>query len=115
MLFTESMRASERQLPAHKHPVARRNILSHRPLSVAQEERFVDDVAHGGKDVVLLIVRKEGDEPIGVTGLHELDARHRRCTFGILVGESDARGKGHGTGDAPLERGYSAVLAAARS
>jgi ABC-2 type transport system ATP-binding protein len=26
-----------------------------------------------------------------------------------------ARGEGHGTGDAPLERGYSAVLAAARS
>jgi ABC-type multidrug transport system ATPase subunit len=26
-----------------------------------------------------------------------------------------ARGQGHGTGDAPLERGYSAVLAAARS
>jgi ABC-2 type transport system ATP-binding protein len=26
-----------------------------------------------------------------------------------------ARGAGHGTGDGPLERGYSAVLAAARS
>jgi hypothetical protein len=26
-----------------------------------------------------------------------------------------ARGVGYGTGDAPLERGYSAVLAAARS
>ena len=29
--------------------------------------------------------------------------------------ELTARGEGHGVGDAPLERGYSAVLAAARS
>ena len=36
----------------------------------------------------------------------------------VFVGTPDeltARGEGHGTGDAPLERGYSAVLAQARS
>jgi ABC-2 type transport system ATP-binding protein len=38
-----------------------------------------------------------------------------RIIFHGTPGELTARGEGHGTGDAPLERGYSAVLAAARS
>ena len=38
-----------------------------------------------------------------------------RIVFRGTPGELAARGDGHGVGDAPLERGYSAVLAAARS
>jgi ABC-2 type transport system ATP-binding protein len=38
-----------------------------------------------------------------------------RMVFHGTPGELIARGQGHGVGDAPLERGYSAVLAAARS
>ena len=38
-----------------------------------------------------------------------------RIVFHGTPGELIARGVGHGVGDAPLERGYSAVLAAARS
>src|SRR6266704_2247766 len=38
-----------------------------------------------------------------------------RLVFHGTPGELIARGEGHGVGDAPLERGYSAVLAAARS
>ena len=38
-----------------------------------------------------------------------------RLVFHGTPGELTARGEGHATGDAPLERGYSAVLAAARS
>src|SRR5215472_13720056 len=38
-----------------------------------------------------------------------------KIVFHGTPGELTARGEGHGTGDAPLERGYSAVLAAARS
>jgi ABC-type multidrug transport system ATPase subunit len=37
-----------------------------------------------------------------------------KIIFQGTPGELTARGEGHGTGDAPLERGYSAVLAAAR-
>jgi ABC-2 type transport system ATP-binding protein len=37
-----------------------------------------------------------------------------KIIFHGTPGELAARGVGHGTGDAPLERGYSAVLAAAR-
>jgi ABC-2 type transport system ATP-binding protein len=38
-----------------------------------------------------------------------------KIVFQGSPGELAARGAGHGVGDAPLERGYSAVLAAARS
>jgi ABC-2 type transport system ATP-binding protein len=38
-----------------------------------------------------------------------------RIVFHGTPGELTARGEGHGTGDAPLERGYTAVLAQARS
>src|SRR6201993_1812325 len=37
-----------------------------------------------------------------------------KVIFQGTPGDLTARGEGHGTGDAPLERGYSAVLAAAR-
>jgi ABC-type multidrug transport system ATPase subunit len=37
-----------------------------------------------------------------------------KVIFQGAPGDLAARGEGHGTGDAPLERGYSAVLAAAR-
>jgi ABC-2 type transport system ATP-binding protein len=38
-----------------------------------------------------------------------------KIVFSGTPGELTVRGEGHGTGDAPLERGYSAVLAQARS
>jgi ABC-2 type transport system ATP-binding protein len=38
-----------------------------------------------------------------------------KIVFRGTPGELTARGEGHGVGDAPLERGYSAVLTAARS
>jgi hypothetical protein len=37
-----------------------------------------------------------------------------KIIFHGTPGDLTARGEGHDTGDAPLERGYSAVLAAAR-
>jgi ABC-type multidrug transport system ATPase subunit len=38
-----------------------------------------------------------------------------KIVFHGTPGELTVRGEGHGTGDAPLERGYSAVLTQARS
>jgi hypothetical protein len=38
-----------------------------------------------------------------------------RLVFQGTTAELTSRGEGHGIGDAPLERGYSAVLAAARA
>ncbi len=35
--------------------------------------------------------------PVGLVYLFEVEPRHRRATFGILIGEADARGRGYGT------------------
>ena len=39
----------------------------------------------------------DGWRPIGRTDLFELDWRNRSARFGIMIGETDARGKGYGT------------------
>ena len=35
--------------------------------------------------------------PIGITYLTRLDFRHRTAEFGIMIGETDRRGRGYGT------------------
>ena len=43
------------------------------------------------------IYEKASWRPIGHTDLFDLDWRSRTCTFGLLIGEAEARGKGYGT------------------
>ena len=43
------------------------------------------------------IYERETARPIGNTGLHGIDYRNSRATFGIMIGETDARGRGFGT------------------
>ena len=35
--------------------------------------------------------------PVGLVYLFQIEPRHRRASFGILIGEADARGRGYGT------------------
>ena len=44
-----------------------------------------------------IIYERASWRPIGHTDLFDIDWRGRTCTFGILLGEADARGKGYGT------------------
>ncbi len=48
------------------------------------------------------IYERSNGRVIGHTDLFEIDWRARTCTFGILIGEADARGKGYGTETASL-------------
>lgn len=52
------------------------------------------------------IYERSSGRPIGHTDLFEIDWRSRTCTFGILIGEADARGKGYGTETASLILDY---------
>ncbi len=45
-------------------------------------------------------------QPVGHTDLFEIDWRNRTATFGILIGEDTARGKGFGTETATLMLDY---------
>jgi len=44
-----------------------------------------------------LIYAREPLRPIGGTGLHEVNHKHRTAEFGIFLGEKDFWGKGYGT------------------
>ncbi len=72
------------------------------------------------------LLRDLGRTATVVVSTHLVEDVGAACTEVTLMGagkiifqgtpdELTARGDGHSTGDAPLERGYSAVLAAARS
>ncbi|HEY8597169.1 MAG TPA: GNAT family protein, partial [Thermomicrobiales bacterium] len=58
------------------------------------------------EDYWFAIYERNSGRPIGHTDLFELDWRARTCTFGILIGEADARGKGYGTETASLMLDY---------
>jgi RimJ/RimL family protein N-acetyltransferase len=47
--------------------------------------------------VAFTIYERSTWRPIGNTGLRDVDHRNGTATFGILVGETNARGRGYGT------------------
>ena len=70
---------------------------SYRPLTLKEEEEWLDRVARDEGVVTLGIVVRETDRLIGATGLHQADLRNRHSCFGILIGEKTEWGKGYGT------------------
>jgi RimJ/RimL family protein N-acetyltransferase len=74
-----------------------RNLLIHRPTSLAAEEAFLESVSRSDTDVVMGICEKATDRLVGVCGLHRIDPKNRHAMYGIFIGEADARGKGLGS------------------
>jgi len=66
-------------------------------LDVRAEEVFIEKTNASAHDEVFGIVVKATDQLIGSTGLDQIDFRHRRANFGIMVGEKSEWGKGYGT------------------
>jgi len=83
-------------------PEITRNLLVFRPLSRQAEEEFIANAAKDEHALSLLIVLKDGDRPIGVTGLKDIDFRNRNAEFGIAIGEKECWGQGYGTEAARL-------------
>lgn len=59
-----------------------------------------------GNDYWFAIYERATWRPIGHTDLFDVDWRNRTATFGILLGEADARGRGYGTETAQLMLDY---------
>jgi RimJ/RimL family protein N-acetyltransferase len=84
-------------LPWINDPVVRRTLLHRGPLNMIHENDYIDRISRSEHDLALLIVRKTDDKPIGATGFHGIDFRNRHCQFGILIGDKESWGLGHGT------------------
>lgn len=67
------------------------------PMTLEAETAWYDSMAQNTTERVFTVYEQESGRPIGNTGLHGVDHRNRTATFGLLIGEPWARGKGYGT------------------
>jgi diamine N-acetyltransferase len=72
-----------------------------KPVTEEAQAAWLDRLLPGTEtDVVFTLYerRTEGSwRPVGVTGVNEIDLLHGKASFGIVIGEPDARGRGLGT------------------
>ncbi len=66
------------------------------PVMEDTERRWVESLASSDNRLFVIRERATG-RPIGTTDLSDIDYRNRAATFGINIGEADARGRGYGT------------------
>ncbi len=71
-------------------------LVGHVPVSREQERAWYAQVDASDADHVFEIRTKDSDRYIGNCGLHKVDMLNRSGEIGILIGELDAQGKGHG-------------------
>src|SRR5579884_950726 len=79
-----------------------------RPMTAEQELAWFESAASGDSrnSYAFTIYVRATLRPIGNTSLIDVDFRDRTAEFGILIGESDERGKGYGTETARLMLDY---------
>jgi len=66
------------------------------PVMEETERRWVEALASSADHLFVIRERATG-RPTGTTDLSDIDYRNRAATFGINIGETDARGQGFGT------------------
>jgi len=66
------------------------------PSVLENLQDWYEQLRKGDKEVVFMIVDKNGDRPIGFCGFHHMQAVHRSAEFRIFIGEKDYWGKGFG-------------------
>ncbi len=87
-------------------PALRQSLGLGRPPSVAEEQELIDRIRASRDDVVLGIVRREGDRLLGVAGLHGIQDPSRQAQLGIFIGDPGEWGKGFATAATSLLVGY---------
>ncbi len=67
------------------------------PMSREMETEWLAKQYQDERHTNLAIVLKDGDRHIGNCGLDNADLLNRNASFGIFIGEADAREQGYGT------------------
>lgn len=81
--------------------------LRYRPISLQEEEQYIEHISKQEQNIVLLIVCREDDRIMGVTSLHQINYKNRNATFGITIGDKSCWGMGFGTEATELILQYS--------
>lgn len=79
-------------------PEIRRHLLVYLPFSLAQEERWFENLLGQleRQAVVLLAIETADGVHIGNTGLHAIDWKNRQAELGIMIGEKAYWNQGYG-------------------
>src|SRR5438094_10622098 len=77
-------------------PETRQYLLNVRPLNELAERKWVENSA-AHDEIRFAIVARAADQHIGNMSLLAIDWVNRHGLFGIMIGEPDARRKGHGS------------------
>jgi len=72
------------------------------PATLEQQEAMYAELTAASDMVFFTIYERSTWRAVGMTYLTDIDYRHRRAEFGILIGEAFDRGKGYGTETATL-------------
>jgi ribosomal-protein-alanine N-acetyltransferase len=83
--------------PWFNDPEVTRQLLMYKPISLHAEEAFLEALTKSETDIVVMIVVRETDRPIGTVALHVEGGPHRQARFGLSIGARDEWGKGYGT------------------
>jgi RimJ/RimL family protein N-acetyltransferase len=68
-----------------------------KPITLEERVAWYEKaIGHSGSVQFTIYVRSDL-RPIGLANLHDLDLQHGTAELGIIIGESDVRGKGYGT------------------
>ncbi len=75
-------------------PDVQAQLFSERPPTVDEHLRWLADVEARGDRHEFMIVERTSGRSVGTIGLSHVDRTHRRAEYGVLLGETGARGKG---------------------
>jgi RimJ/RimL family protein N-acetyltransferase len=78
-------------------PEVTRTLRTQGPLSQYAENAYIERILQSQNDLIAILVRRAGDVPVGVAGLHQMDFKARHAVFGITIGVKEAWGQGFGT------------------
>lgn len=76
------------------------------PVTLERSLAIFDERSRATDAVWFTVFERGSERPIGLAYLFEIDLRHRRATFGIVIGDADARGQGYGSEATRLMLGY---------
>lgn len=78
-------------------PEVREHISLYRPLSLAQEEKWIEQQTEPDPPNHVFAIETNDGVHIGVVGLHDINWKNRSAEFGIVIGEKGYWGQGYGT------------------
>ena len=74
-----------------------RTVGKSRPMTQEQAVAWYERHSTNEREAWFVIYERATWNPVGLTGLMDIDIENRRAEFGIIIGEPDARGEGYGT------------------